>query len=273
MTESNKNKGFFSRIKRMLSGAMTDGECVTEADDIIECVGKTLSHTIDDKDITKGKILIVWLDVDRILFDRYNTDSYKLQLLSNLWNERGYLFEDASFCIGVPDARLRATKIAGITGGFMQIVSNEFEAQHIHRKAQICVVGSFGSIVDDGYIISVDDMKMRNLNVYNIGAGRFPLVRSGFRENHIAIDDNPDSPMIELNKYVSRTHAHIGFSERYGFYLQVEIDGTRIMGKRTRIFRGKDVIECDNPNVKNFLKDSDIIELGKAVKLQYFELD
>jgi hypothetical protein len=77
--------------------------------------------------------------------------------------------------------------------------------------------------------------------------------------------------MVERNKYVSRSHAHIGFSDQFGFYLQVEKDGTRLMGKRTRIFRGDEKIECDNPQVKVPLQSGDQIELGKAVVLNFIE--
>lgn len=240
---------------------------------LVDCVFKTLSNLLEEKDYTKGKKLVIWLDTDQISFDSYNTDGYKQALLNNLVNEHGYCFESAEFCMGVPESKLRATKLRNSKVGYIQIVSNGAGTAQAHSKAKICVVGEFGSLVENEYILSLDDMQNRNITAYNIGAGRFPQLKSDFRENHIAIDDNSDSPMADTNKYVSRMHAHIGHSDRFGFYLQVEIGGTRMMGKRTRIFRGEEVIECDNPSVKNILKDKDIIELGKAVKLQYVELD
>lgn len=249
---------------------------VNESEDkesLINGIFKTLSNLLEEKDYTKDKKLVIWLDTDQISFDSYNTDSYKQALLNDVVNEHGYFFDDATFCIGLPDAKLHATKIFNSKIGYMQIVSKETEAVQAHSKAKICVVGEFGSLVENEYILSLDDMQNRHITAYNIGAGRFPQLKSGFRENHIAIDDNPNSPMAEKNKYVSRMHAHIGYSDRFGFYLQAEIDGTRMMGKRTRIFRGNEVIECDSPKVKNYLKGTDIIELGKAVKLQYVELD
>ena len=116
-------------------------------------------------------------------------------------------------------------------------------------------------------------MMEKMISCYNIGAGKFPKIPTGYRENHIAIDDNPDSPMVEKNKFVSRMHAHIGFSDKFGFYFQVEKDGTRLMGKRTRIFRGEEKIECENPEAKIPLQDGDLIELGKAVVLKYKQLN
>lgn len=297
MADNNKKEGFFSRLTRKIGGKLMDEDsmaviekkqCETGDDtqknisnfsqiecknELIKSVEKTLSRLIEEKDYTKGKKLIIWLDTDQLSFDSYNTSEYEQTILRNLVNEHGYFFDAVGLCIGMPDAKLRATRIGRNEKEYIQIISSEPEVVCNHSKAKICVVGSFGSLVDGEYFLSVDDMKNRRITAYNIGSGRFPKLKSGFRENHIAIDDNPDSPMIEQNKYVSRMHAHIGFSERFGFYLQVEIDGTRLMGKRTRIFRGLEVIECDSPNVKNYLKDNDIIELGKAVKLQYFELD
>ena len=116
-------------------------------------------------------------------------------------------------------------------------------------------------------------MKAENISAYNIGAGEFPQMKSGYRHNHIAIDDNIHSPKFEINKYVSRKHAHIGFSETFGFYFQVELDGTRLVGKRTRIFREEQIIECDNPQVKIPLQNGDLLELGKAVLLRYVQLN
>jgi len=141
------------------------------------------------------------------------------------------------------------------------------------KKARISIHANAGSLLNEEYILSTVDMQNRRITVYNIGSGQSPQLPSGFRENHIAIDDNPQGPMFDKNKFVSRKHAHIGYSEKIGFYLQVEIDGTRLMGKRTRIFRGEEIIEMDNPQVKVPLKDGDIIELGKAVRLLYSDME
>ena len=68
-------------------------------------------------------------------------------------------------------------------------------------------------------------------------------------------------------------HAHIGYSDMFGFYLQAEKDGTRRMGKRTRIFRGNQIIEMDNTQAKEPLQSGDLIELGKSVVLQYVAIE
>ena len=85
----------------------------------------------------------------------------------------------------------------------------------------------------------------------------------------IVIDENNN---LDKNKYVSRAHARIGYSENIGFYLQVEYGGSRLSGNRTRIFRDEEKIEVENVDMKEPLHDGDLIELGKAVLLQYKEI-
>ena len=239
---------------------------------LVRSVLSTLSEMIEDKDSTEGKQLIIWLDTDQLTFDNYNIESYRGQILNALVNEYAFCFKSVSFRIGIPDESLRATPIAGHEGEFIQVVGNDTPSATALCKARISVFGGAGSLLQEQYILSVDDMKKKTITAYNIGAGQFPQLPSGYRENHIAIDDNPNSPMVERNKYVSRMHARIGYSEKFGFYLQVERDGTRLMGKRTRVFRGESKIECDSPQIKVPLQNGDLIELGKAVVLKYEEL-
>ena len=239
---------------------------------LLRSVIDTLTSAVEFKDTTGSKVLVIWLDCDRLTFERYDTEQYRSQMLSALVNERGYGFEAVKFSIGRPAEDLRATRIGDSTLEFLQIVAAEPETATASRKAIISVFADNGSLLQEQYVISPEDMSHKMINAYNIGAGKFPKLPAGYRENHIAIDDSPTSPMVEKNKYVSRMHAHIGYSEKFGFYLQVEIDGTRLMGKRTRIFRGADKIECDNPQAKVSLQDGDLIELGKAVVLRYVEI-
>ena len=191
---------------------------------------------------------------------------------SALKNECDITFESVEICIGKPAEDLRCTPV-GESGKVMMLVEDKKdEKNEIHEKAEISIYGNAGSLLRKRYILSSDEMRKKKISAYNIGAGEFPQLPTGYRQNHIAIDDNPNSPMIEKNKYVSRMHAHIGHSDRFGFYLQVEMDGTRLMGKRTRIFRGEQKIELDNPQVKEPLQNGDLIELGKAVVLKYTQI-
>ena len=235
----------------------------------------TLSEKIEYAADINGKKLVIWLDCDDELeFLSYNTDSYRQQMLSTLVNERGFGFEQVMFKMGKPTAELHATKVKDNDFEYLQLVEKEIVQEHkIACKAEISIYGGAGSLKEEKYILSSEDMKEKMITAYNIGAGQFPKIPTGYRENHIAIDDDPNSSMREKNKYVSRMHAHIGYSEKYGFYFQVEQDGTRLVGKRTRIFRGAEKIECDNPQARIPLQSGDLIELGKAVVLRFVQLN
>lgn len=242
---------------------------------LLRNVVSTLAKRIEFRNAMDGKKLVLWLDCDRLTFSTYDTDSYRQQMLSTLLNEKGFAFEQVSFTLGKPAPELHATRIGDNDLEYLQVIEEEKVPEQVSCKAVISVFGEAGSLVEDKYIISVEDMKEKMITFYNIGAGKFPKIPTGYRENHIAIDDNPGSPMMEKNKFVSRTHARIGFSDKFGFYLQVEKDGSRLMGKRTRIFRSgvEKPIECENPEAKIPLQDGDLIELGKAVVLRYKQLN
>ena len=245
---------------------------VENKEELLGSIIATLSKVIEYKDDTVGKKLIVWLECDRAKYANYDTDVYRNQVLSALVNERGYCFDEVFFSNGTPDKNLRATEIGDTHLEYLQIVDTEILKEVKSAKAVISVFGESGSLLQEQYVLSSNDMRQKMIPAYNIGSGKFPKIPSGYRENHIAIDDNPASPMAEKNKYVSRMHAHIGYSDKFGFYLQVEKDGTRLMGKRTRIFRGEEKIECDNPQAKVTLQSGDLIELGKAVVLRFMEI-
>ena len=235
----------------------------------------TLSEKIEYAKDVNGKKLVIWLDCDdQMEFDSYNADSYRQRVLSTLVNDGGFCFEQVKFMMGKPAAELHATKIKDNDCEYLQLVEKEVVRETKSCKAEISIYGDAGSLKKEKYILSPEDMKEKMIAAYNIGVGQFPK-GVGCRENHIAIDDDPESPMREKNKFVSRTHGHIGFSEKFGFYFQVEMNGTRFVGNRTRIFRGGEEIKCDNPQVKIPLQNGDIIELGidRNVLLRYIQCD
>lgn len=247
---------------------------IESKDGLLQSIIKTLSDVVEYKDSTNGKRLTIWLDCNQAKYANYDTEAYKHHLLSSLINECGYGFDEVCFSLGKPAEDLRATVIGNSQHEYLQIQERNIVATETKcSTAIISIHGNAGSLLQDQYILSFEDMKAKNITAYNIGAGQFPQIPSGYRENHIAIDDNPNSPMIERNKYISRMHAHIGFSEKFGFYLQVEKDGTRLLGKRTRIFRGEEQIECENPQAKVPLQSGDLIELGKHVVLKFMEIN
>ena len=226
----------------------------------------------DQLEMDVQKNLVIWLDTDQLTFQTYKTNQYRERIMEALVNECDVRFETVAFSIGKPTEKLRCTPIGKSGKVFLQINDSSSAPQMNSQKATISIFGNAGSLLKDEYILSSEEMQEQMISAYNIGAGEFPKIPSGFRHNHIAIDDNPQSPMFENNKYVSRMHAHIGYSDKFGFFLQVERDGTRLMGKRTRIFRGEQIIEMDNITVKEPLQDGDLIELGKAVRLHYVEI-
>ena len=221
-------------------------------------------------EICKTKHLIVWLDTDTITFNSYADFSQELE---NYWAvESGYTFEKVELKHGKPENEKIARKIdAGL--GSIAIYLQEQEVgleKNVVKRANISVFGGKGSLLQEQYELSSETLEKERRKYYNIGRGEYPDIEGGsYRQNHIAIDDNNN---LEINKYVSRAHARIGYAENIGFYLQVEYGGSRLSGNRTRIFREEDKIEVENVEVKEPLHDGDLIELGKAVVLRFNEV-
>ena len=130
-----------------------------------------------------------------------------------------------------------------------------------YSKARINIFAKKGSLSDGAYLLDANKQSK-----YNIGRGAL----NGFRENHIVIEEAEQSPFFELNQYVSRSHACIIFSNKYGFCLQVNEGGCR-PDNRTRIIRDEKPIEIENlaPMPPEPLLNGDIIELGKSVLLKF----
>jgi len=244
---------------------------VETKDHLIHDLVRVLSDLLEDARDIDRKQLLIWIDTDQLTFDTYDSDAYRARLEDALANECGFCFSQIQMTCGSPASDAKATPIGDSGKVFVQVITPHEKPQQISRQATVSILGDNGSLLQPEYVLSSEEMRQANIAAYNIGAGRSPKVPTGYRVNHIAIDDDPASPMVDRNKFVSRMHAHIGFSDQFGFYLQVEKDGTRLMGKRTRIFRGDEKIECDNPQAKVPLRSGDQIELGKAVVLNFIE--
>lgn len=244
---------------------------IEHKEELVRALCELLAEYADDVLSCGNKKMSIWLDTDHLNFKTYDTLAFRQQLQGALLNELDVAILSVGFSMGKPPEELHCTPVGKSGKVFVQITDIEPVQAIVTRTAIVSVFGNSGSLLKDKYVLSSDEMKEKMIPAYNIGAGEFPQIPSGYRQNHIAIDDSPNSPMVEKNKFVSRMHAHIGYSEKYGFFLQVERDGTRLMGKRTRIFRGEQKIELDNPLVKEPLQSGDLIELGKAVVLRYVE--
>lgn len=134
--------------------------------------------------------------------------------------------------------------------------------QVLTSKAELKVAHNRGKLLQDSYIIT----PMGDEGKWNIGRGE-NIDGAYFRQNHIVFED--DSPN-ECNKYVSREHAHIVFSDKSGFLLYVDSGGRKCVGNRTRIIRDNTHIDLgSNMNIPIQLCDGDNIEFGKHAILEF----
>lgn len=219
-------------------------------------------------EICKTIHLVVWFDTDTITFNSYSDFGQELE---NYWAvESGYAFEKVELKQGKPTNEKDARRIDDGIGSIVIYLQEVGHEQSIVKRANISVFDGKGSLLQEQYELSSETLEKECRKYYNIGRGECPRMDGGsYRQNHIAIEDNNN---LETNRFVSRAHARIGFSENIGFYLQVEYGGSRLSGNRTRIIRGEDKIEVENVEVKEPLQNGDLIELGKAVVLIYKEI-
>lgn len=227
----------------------------------------------------KKKHLVVWMETDETTFSSYS--GFEKELIDYWMTERGYDFMQTELKRGSPGDSGR--KVESDFDALSIYIQEIHEIQEVAaapvqvpavKKATISIQGNKGSLLQEKYEISCEDLEQRHLKSYNIGRGEFPVLENaGYRQNHIVIDDADDleADKLEANKHVSRTHARLGYSNQIGFYLQVEFGGSRLSGNRTRILRADQIIEAENTEVKIPLHNGDLIELGKAVLLLYTE--
>lgn len=228
-----------------------------------------LRKHFEDSEPTSNMRLIIWLDCDEITFKEYDNSDYQGVLLQTIYNECGVIFDTVELRIGKPDAQLHCTPIGNSGRIFIQISTTQIETPNVTQTAVISIYNKQGSLMKKKYTLSSAKMRKDCISAYNIGVGCNPKIDGMYRTNHIAINDDSTSPMYEYNKYVSRAHAHIGYLDGAGFYLQVEPRGTRIAGKRTKIRRNGTTIELNNPQVITPLQNGDLIVLSNTVVLKY----
>jgi len=161
----------------------------------------------------------------------------------------------------------KAPEGATMIGNGLYISTSIAEAGY--KKGSI--VALKGKMEENKYILEAQESIK-----YNIGRGKFPeLENRSFHENHIVIKDpeefnDKQDKNIELNKYVSRAHAVIEYSNQAGFLLKVLPGGSPAMkGSRTIIKRENYDIELKNIHTAEPLKDKDQIELSKSVLLLF----
>ncbi len=215
----------------------------------------------------EDKVLSIFITESSLYYSIYGTD-FKDVLISTINNELGITFNRIDLELASLPLENEVTQLSSEV-----YVSIKPIAKAI-RKAIILPVENCGSTINPkGYHLDSEAiMKLPNCR-YNIGVGKHPMTADGsYRVNQIAIDDDPNSSEYDKNKYVSRSHANISFSEEFGFILNVEPSGTRIAKKRTHVYRGNEKIELNNPLAPVPLKHGDYIILSKFVHLLFKEI-
>ncbi len=270
-------KSFFERIADLINGNKAEGvnDVADSANSSQNAINKNAlllerilsvlkSNYAGIRVSMKEKSLIVWVD-DGLFYNSLTLSSFKEQLITTLIDELGFEFGAIEIKQGTPDN----SSCTDVMERCCLQIENHQQVQKV-CKAVIYPVKGFGSMLDDCVCLDSQEISTLPGSNYNIGVGRQPHMADGtHRVNHIAIDDNPNSAEYDKNKYVSRAHAHISYSEDYGFLLYVEMSGTRAAQKRTHIYRGSEKIELNNTLVPEQLHDGDYIVLSKYVHLLF----
>lgn len=246
-----------------------DTNIVDKKDNLLNAVIKSLksnyagSRQLDLSD----RLLMLWVN-DNLFYDSLKSDKFQETLMTAIKDELGIEFRAIKISTGLePDHTI--TEIMDNCYLQIQSINNENSV----LRAKILSVPGNGSIIGEQFVLDSHEIQQLAGEKYNIGAGRHPRMDDGgHRENHIAIDDNPESEGFDKNRYVSRAHAHISYSEQYGFLLYAEEGGTRAASKRTHIYRGGEKIELDNVLIPEPLQDGDYIVLSKNVHLLFEEV-
>ncbi len=215
-----------------------------------------------------GKALTIWI-TDNLFYNSLTGSNFANELATNINVEMGVSFGKIEIRQAGSQDMQGMTEV--IPNAYIQI-SEIQSGPVIARSATIYSVEGNGSSIEPSYILDSLEIDKLPSKRYNIGAGKNPIMSNNLRRvNHIAIDDNAECPEFSKNKYVSRSHAHISFSETYGFMLNMEVGGSREASKRTHIQRGEELIELTNTLVPMPLKDGDFIVLSKNVHLLFKE--
>ena len=212
-----------------------------------------------------NKDLVIWV-ADNLLFEGLSNANFRDTLMVQLADMSGLVFRQVT--LKYLSSTVGVTYTPAIDGVFLEVSGGQDISKG--RTARITVYEGQGSMLQDEYILNSVELQKPSMRVYNIGSGKFVKMANGLmRKNYIVINDDENSPEFEMNRFVSRSHAHIDFNEDYGFRLFVESKGTKMAGKRTRIIRGDKVFDLNNTLVPEPLVDGDIIELSKSVMLLF----
>lgn len=252
--------------KAQAFSGMAASNSIDKKGDLLNAVKTTLEANYKGSSISfADKELTLWVN-DGLFYNSLVSQNFKEELMTTVFNELGFDFAAVKLANGtIPDDNA-TTQI--MKDCYLYIYSSTEKVTS--SKAVIYQTDGFGSIIGGEVAISSGEIQKLPQKRYNIGIGRQPeMSDGGHRVNHIAVDDNPASEDFMKNRYVSRAHAHISYSEESGFLLYAEHGGTRVAHKRTHIYRGEEKIELDNILVPVILEDGDYIVLSKYVHLLF----
>lgn len=248
----------------------TDAQ-IENPEELVKILCKKIAERFRYAGHLMGKRLVIWL-ADNISFHAYNISEYKSRIQKAINDECGVVFGSVEFQEGKPADELNCEEVGNSRKVFIEIKDKQPDVENVPNEAPVCKKASIsihnnhGSLLEKEYILSSDEMRKNAILAYNIGVEQFP--EGVQRENHIAIDGDLNSPMYNLNKYVSRSHAHIFYSEKYGFCLQAD-RGIPQNGKSTCILRKGKSIELRHSIGFEPLEDRDVIVLSDAVRLLF----
>lgn len=255
-------------IKTLVTNSVQGQNAIEKKDNLINAVIALLnSNYRGEQHSMEDKVLSIFI-LDGIFYDSVKGSDFKSELTTAISDELGLVFNRIEIKQGPLPSNENTTEL------FSKVYIGVKSIQKVKtiRKAVICPVANNGSTIKSEYYLDSEEIAALPNGRYNIGAGENPIMAdNSHRRNDIAINDDPNTGEFEKNKYVSRAHANITYSEDYGFVLHVEFGGTRAAQKRTHIQRGSEKIELDNTLIPVPLKDGDYIILSKYVHLLFKE--
>lgn len=269
--------GFFEKIANIING--TPSETVPE----VESKSNQCTNSIDKKGALQSAVikvlksnykgsgatladytLILSVD-DNLFYTSLVSDNFLGELKVSIADELGIAFKSVVIVEGSGSESGRTEVMEHC---YLQIHKEEVE-QNVARAKIFCLEDN-GSLIDGPVVLDAQMMAQLPGQRCNIGVGKNPAMANGvYRVNQIAIDDDPSSPQYDKNRYVSRAHAHISYSDELGFVLYVDQGGTRAAQKRTHVHRGGEVIELNNTIIPVSLRDGDCIVLSKKVYMLF----
>jgi len=272
MPTGEKNIGQPTENKKNMDNPVTNSvsgqNAIEKKDNLINAVMALLNSNYRGEQYSmEDKVLSIFI-LDGIFYNSVKGSNFKSDLATAISDELGLVFNRIEIKPGPLPSNDDTTEL------FSKVHIGVKSIQKVKtiRRAIIRSVANNGSTIKSEYYLDSEEIATLPNCRYNIGAGENPIMAdNSHRKNDIAIDDDPNTGEFEKNKYVSRAHANITYSEDYGFVLHVEFGGTRAAQKRTHIQRGSEKIELDSTLIPVPLKDGDYIVLSKYVHLLFKE--